>query len=237
MLRVIATSLIALAAPVAADQGGDPDAAAPVVVELFTSQGCSACPSADAILAELADRDDVIALALHVDYWDYIGWEDPFAEPAYTERQKAYAREAGERMLYTPQMIVQGEHRVVGTRPGALAHAIMDEAGRTDGTRLAVERSGGQIAVRAAAEGPFDPPLVVHLVRFDPELRSTAVTHGENAGHTLKHTHVVTGWEAVGRWDGKAPLEETLDAPGEALAVVILQEPGPGRVIAAAVVP
>ena len=84
----------------------------PVVLELFTSQGCSSCPPADALLAELAERPDIIALALHVDYWDYLGWKDSFGSPKYTARQRAYAKAARSRSVYTPEMVVQGEDRV-----------------------------------------------------------------------------------------------------------------------------
>ena len=87
----------------------------PVVVELFTSQGCSSCPPADALLHELAARDDVVALAMHVDYWDYIGWKDVFGNPAHSARQRAYAKAGNRRMVYTPQMIVNGENRLLAT--------------------------------------------------------------------------------------------------------------------------
>src|SRR6056297_1329329 len=96
-----AAALASFTAPALADD--------PVVVELFTSQGCSSCPPADAMLGELAERDDVIPLALHVDYWDYIGWADIFADPAYTRRQKGYAHATGQRMVYTPQMVIDGQ--------------------------------------------------------------------------------------------------------------------------------
>lgn len=85
-----------------------------VVVELYTSQGCSSCPPADALLHDLAEREDVIALALHVDYWDYIGWKDEFAHPQHAQRQRAYAQKAKRRSIYTPEFIVQGQTDVVG---------------------------------------------------------------------------------------------------------------------------
>ena len=231
MVRVAAAALIALAA--AAPARAEGTGSGPVVVELFTSQGCSSCPAADQILAKLAEREDVLALALHVDYWDYIGWEDAFADPAYTKRQKAYAHAAGERMIYTPQMVVQGAERVVGTRPAALLEAIGAHAGRSGPVELDVSREGGTVRVEARAERPFDPPLVVQLVRYDPH-RSVSITRGENAGHTLDYANVVTDWQPVARWDGRAPLSLTLKAPGDDLAAVLLQEPGPGPVHVAA---
>ena len=108
----------------AASRAVQAEGAAPVVLELYTSQGCSSCPAADALLEELADQPGLLPLALHVDYWDYIGWADTFAHPGFTERQKAYARAAGERMIYTPQMIVGGVARVEGNDATAVAEAI-----------------------------------------------------------------------------------------------------------------
>ena len=108
LLPVLAALVFVAAAPLARAQGS------PVVVELFTSQGCSSCPPADALLRKLAEEEDVIALALHVDYWDYLGWKDSFATPKFTARQRAYAKKARSRSIYTPQMVVQGEDRVVG---------------------------------------------------------------------------------------------------------------------------
>ena len=230
MIRLAAAALIALAPAASAREDGG---AGPVVVELFTSQGCSACPTADRLLAELAEREDVLALALHVDYWDYIGWEDAFADPAHTARQKAYAHAAGERMIYTPQMVVQGEHRVVGTRVRDLRAALGEEEGQETGVALDASRHGDAVRVEARAAAPFDPPVVVQLVRYDPH-RSVAITRGENAGHTLDYANIVTSWERVGTWDGRAPLSLDLDAKGDDHAAVLLQEPGPGVVLAAA---
>jgi len=115
--------MAAALAAVTLTPAGQANADGPVVVELFTSQGCSSCPPADKILGELAKRDDVIALSLHVDYWDYLGWKDDFASPAHTARQQGYATALGERMMFTPQMIIGGTDSVVGSRAMELISA------------------------------------------------------------------------------------------------------------------
>ena len=223
----------AIAATLLALPGLAPAETQPVVVELFTSQGCAACPPADRMLAELAAREDVIALSLHVDYWDYIGWADEFADPAFTVRQKAYAHAAGERMIYTPQVVVNGTAPVVGSRPGEIVRAIGAHAGDDRGVSLRLAREGGRLKVKAWAEEPLDGPLAVHLVRFDPHKRS-AIGAGENAGLVMDYANVVTDWRRAGTWDGAAPLELTLDTPGDGATAVLLQREGPGAIVAAA---
>lgn len=202
------------------------------VVELFTSQGCSSCPPADGLFAELAARPDVIGLALHVDYWDYIGWADTFASPGFTERQRAYAHYAGENMVYTPQVIVNGAHRAVGTdRP-----VIEDMISRTDQTgrpTLRIERVGDALSVKAAPSAPLPHGAEVALVRFLPEA-AVEIERGENAGRTVTYTNIVTSWQKVGTWSGTEPLDLTVDSPGTAGVVILLQEPGPGPILAAA---
>lgn len=203
----------------------------PVVVELFTSQGCSSCPPADDILRQLSGRDDVIALALHVDYWDYIGWADVFADPAFTERQKAYARAAGERMVYTPQMIVGGVDHVVGARAMELAELIdlHSEAPRDVEVNLTVV--GGTLRITARGDGIADP-CVVQLVRFVPE-QTVAIERGENAGHTLTYSNIVQTWEVVGAWGGLGTFEAEVPRGSQPLAVIV-QRDGHGPVLGAA---
>jgi hypothetical protein len=204
----------------------------PVVVELFTSQGCSSCPPADAFLRELAGRDDVIALALLVDYWDYIGWKDVFARTENTARQKAYATVAGRRSIYTPQMVVGGLHDVVGTHPRDVEDLIRKDRNRASPIKLSAARKGNQLRLEASTSAPFSPPLDVQLVRLRPNA-SVTVNRGENAGKILDYHNIVTDWQVIARWDGRAPLQITQDISGTEPVVVILQHPGPGAIEAA----
>jgi len=231
MTRAILAAIGLLAATVAvarAEQG----AASPVVVELFTSQGCSSCPPADAILADLARRGDVIALALHVDYWDYLGWKDVFADPSFTERQKAYARVAGARSVYTPQMVVQGMEHLVGVKPMELGDLIRSHAERGAPVTLSVTREGDRLAIRAAPAAAAVRPADVHVVSYLPSA-TTQIERGENAGLTMTYVNIVRDWQKVGSWDGMSPLALSVAvAPGP--AAVIIQEQGPGAILAAA---
>ncbi len=204
----------------------------PAVIELYTSQGCSSCPPADALLAQLADRNDVIALALHVDYWDYIGWKDTFGDARFTARQKAYARAAGEHMVYTPQMIVNGRASLVGGDGADLAE-VLAPVGDASAPDLSLSRSGDKLQIRATATAPLPAGTVVQLVRYIPSA-AVAVDRGENAGRTITYTHVVQSWSVVGKWDGTAPLSLMVPAEGDQPAVVLIQAPGPGPILAAA---
>lgn len=206
----------------------------PVVVELFTSQGCSSCPPADAFLRDLSQRDDVIALALHVDYWDYIGWKDSFAQPAFTARQKAYAHTGGRRSVYTPQMIVGGQDHVVGTHQQDATALIQRHAAAETGVDISVTPGGdGQFTIRADAQPGVTGPLSIHLVRYVP-LRTVDITRGENKGRTVDYANVVTDWSTVGEWSLSEPLILTLGPDGDDPAVVILQGKDAGPIMAAA---
>ena len=204
----------------------------PVVVELFTSQGCASCPPADALLADLAKQPGVIALALHVDYWDYLGWEDVFASPVFTQRQKRYAKAIGAKMIYTPQMIVAGADRVPGNRPDEVLARIAAQGALAPRVLLEVTREGARVVIRALAEPPLAKGAIVQLVRIRPE-ESVAITRGENAGREVIYHNIVTDWAPVAEWPGTAPLDLVLEADGPAPVVVIVQEPGPGPVLAA----
>lgn len=207
-------------------------AQSPVVVELFTSQGCSSCPPADTLLAELGARDDVIPLALHVDYWDYIGWADRFADPNYTKRQKGYARSGGWKMIYTPQMVLNGTHDVVGNRPMRVVDRIRKEAARAPEVDLQLRREGNTLFIRAEPLAPVKP-CDIHILRYEPQ-EQVAIRRGENAGRTLTYTHIVDDWDIAGQWDGKTVYEAQLRLTDDDPVVVLVQGKSYGRIVAAA---
>ncbi len=209
------------------------DSSQAVVVELFTSQGCSSCPPADAFLGELAARPDLVALSLHVDYWDYIGWKDPFASPETTLRQRAYARTVGRRMVYTPQMVIDGEHDAVGSDRSAVLRLI--DAARRDKIPVTLTRTagGGWEVMLPDSAMALPEPATVWLAFFDKE-QVTPVKRGENAGATISNFNVVRQLRALGTWDGRA-ARFALDSAGSAGCAIIVQEGQTGRVLGAAI--
>ncbi len=202
------------------------------VVELFTSQGCSSCPKADAMFSELGKRGDLIALAWHVDYWDYIGWPDTFGDAANSDRQRGYAENWGSARIYTPQLIVNGRKGVVGSRDEEVSNAI-DEAALPLSVSLALD--GEKLAVSVAAQAGGSK-ATIWLVTFKDRAQ-VAIERGENAGHTVEYTQIVTGKQMLGMWDSaggtklQLPLSE-LTADGSNGAVILVQSdkaglPGP----------
>ncbi|XDA99896.1 DUF1223 domain-containing protein [Sulfitobacter sp. LCG007] len=233
MIRFLSACAAALllSAPVNAEEGAP--ARSTVVVELFTSQGCSSCPPADELMEELAKRDDVIALALHVDYWDYIGWKDDFADPKYAQRQKKYAMRAGRHSIYTPQMIVNGTTDIVGTHPKQLEKAIAEHRARPAAVDLDLHRDGDVVTISAVPLRQDMLPMDVQLLRYQPA-RQAEITRGENAGKTIHYVNVTEGWTLLGQWDGKAPFRMTADAEGSLPVVVLIQVARFGPILAAA---
>jgi len=226
LLPALLTAVIGFSAPLMAQNN-------PVVVELYTSQGCSSCPPADAILHELAERDDVIALAMHVDYWDYIGWKDPFGNPAHAERQRAYAAAGKRRTIYTPEMIVGGVTDIVGAKPMALSKAIAEHARQPDRASLVLSRDGDRLLIEAKALNDLSAPMTVHMLRYIPR-QTTMIKRGENRGKTLDYANVVEDWTVLGTWDGNGPLRMIAPMAGDKPAVVIVQEATAGPIVAAA---
>ncbi|GAA6207909.1 DUF1223 domain-containing protein [Cognatishimia sp. WU-CL00825] len=206
----------------------------PVVVELYTSQGCSSCPPADAYFnRELANRDDVIALALHVDYWDYIGWKDDFADPAYTKRQRNYAKAAGKRSIYTPQMVIGGLDHVVGNVPRDVKAHLNAHAGLDAGIDLDISRKGDRLTIALQAQEALDVPMTVQVVRYTKEeIRN--IKRGENAGRTLTYTNIVTSWDTIGEWNTRRAKTMKTKVKGDSAVVVLVQRKGFGRIVAAA---
>lgn len=225
-------SLVTVTA-IAATLGSAAFAGEPVVVELFTSQGCSSCPPADALLAQLTERDDVIPLALHVDYWDYIGWEDAFASPAYTRRQKGYSKAHGASTIYTPQMVIAGSYAIVGHKPLELAERIARALETPPQVDLTVTRTADAIDILATPLVQITEDLLVQLVRYDAE-ETVSIGRGENAGHTFTYHNIVTNWETIATWNGRQALAMQHEAPGDDPAVVLVQEATYGPILAAA---
>ena len=202
----------------------------PVVVELFTAQGCSSCGKANQVAADLAERDGVLALTYSVDYWDYLGWKDTFAKPGFAERQRAYVKKFALRDVPTPQVVVGG--RVQAS--GAKAEAVED-------------------LVKTAAKAPSNPPDMefvgknrvavgsgpaprgggeVWLVRFDPREQQIAVKRGDNKGQTLIHKNVVRELVRLGPWAGKPKLYRLPAQTDEGLeTVIIVQGAKGGRIL------
>ncbi|RWR12950.1 DUF1223 domain-containing protein [Sinirhodobacter populi] len=215
------------AMPLVASRKARP-ARGPVVVELFTSQGCSSCPPADEMFARFAARPDVIALSLHVDYWDYLGWEDPFAQPAFTQRQKGYARAAKSRSIYTPQMIVEGRQSLIGGDETALDMMVREEKGRQKAVSISVSGSDGQYQIELSADPPQPQGAIVQIVRYMPAAR-VEILRGENAGMVVNYANVVTAWHAVAEWDGRTATRFNAKIEGDDPAVVIVQSAVPGK--------
>ncbi|MEL6840158.1 MAG: DUF1223 domain-containing protein [Pseudomonadota bacterium] len=203
----------------------------PVVIELYTSQGCSSCPPADAMLHDLAKRDDVIALALHVDYWDYIGWADVFAQPEFTARQHAYARAANSATVYTPQMVIAGVDYVIGSRPVQVMESVQAHGSKGNPVAVSMTRAGDRVQINAQPGGPGD--YVVQLVRYKPE-ETVSIRRGENAGRKLSYANIVTSWTIIEQWDGRTPLNLITQAAGDQPVAVIIQQGSNGPIVGAA---
>jgi hypothetical protein len=229
---------IAVAGLVIAAWAGAPASAAPakartpVVVELFTSQGCSSCVAADKLVDDISGKPGVLALTLAVDYWDYLGWNDTFAKPEFSARQKAYMKRLALRDLYTPQVIVDG----VGQAPGAdgkKIDALIEKARqqRAPGPKLRLLRHAKvQVGPGVAPKGGAD----VWLVRYDPAVQEVAVKSGENRGQTLAQKNVVRELTRLGAWTGRQRIYAIPPADGGKglKTAVLVQAAHGGRILA-----
>ena len=195
----------------------------PWAIELFTSQGCSSCPPADKALGRLAQRADIVALSFHVNYWDYIGWKDPFASTDATERQRAYARVLKQRYVYTPEMVFDGLAHEAGTRSGEVDEMI-DRMHARRGPRATPQlkrAADGGLSIRLDALA-IGRPAEITLAVYDRH-HSTKVPRGENTGSTLDNFNVVRRLEMVASWDGQeATFTVAADRFGPQQGVAVL---------------
>ena len=194
----------------------------PVVVELFTAQGCGVCADANTRLEAVADEPGVIALTYAVDYWDYLGWQDTFARPEFAQRQRDYRRPLRVRDVSTPQIVINGRREVVLAQPPALQVAIDDEATRpANPPEIEFRETGDRVGIGSGVSP--DGGAEVVAVRYKPGAQTVVVSSGENRGRRLRHTNVVVGVETLGDWSGRPVLYSLPDhmAAGEAVAVLI----------------
>lgn len=209
----------------------------PVVVELFTSQGCSSCLPADALLGRLADRKDVLALSLPITYWDMLGWKDTLASEENTRRQKAYAEVMGHGGVYTPQMIVDGTNDVVGSRETAVEADIEARSADARSVAVTLNATPHELHVVLGGSGERGDDATVWLLQVLGKA-TVAIHAGENEGRSVTYRNIVRNVKAVGVWKGQA---ETLDLPRQDMigephdgVVVIVQQNGYGRILGAA---
>jgi hypothetical protein len=223
---VLAGNAYAAAAP---DRGRGP-----LVVELFSAQGCDSCPEANRLIEELGERDRVIALTYPVDYWDYLGWRDTFAKPEFTARQRAYVGRLGLKEVYTPEVIINGRREAAGVDADKLDDLVEAEAERRSLLRrpsILVLRGGRRIGIGKGS--PFSEPADVWVVRFDPNRREVRVRAGDNQGELVPHFNVVREIHRLGPWNG-AQRNFRLPEPVAGLRTVILVQGAKGGPILAA---
>ena len=219
---------------------GPAGARGPVVVELFTSQGCASCVAAGDLVGDLSDRPHVLALTFGVDYWDYLGWQDTFAKSAFTDRQKAYLKPLALRDVYTPQVVIDGHLQAAANHPDAV-DALIKQAAREHDKPPQIMAAhigahggahGGRIAVGSghAPKGGAD----VWLVRYDPHEQKVVIKTGDNRGKTVVEHNVVRELVRLGAWTGKPKSFHEPEAESEGLdTVVIVQAEHGGRIVAA----
>jgi hypothetical protein len=203
----------------------------PVVVELFTSQGCSACTTSNALVADLAERKDVVALTFPVDYWDYLGWKDTFAQPAFSARQRAYQKALGLRDVYTPQLVVDGAAQMGKAAPDK-APEMIQQAAKAHGPAPAMHIAHGKLTIGPGRfpEGGAD----VWLVRYEGQPQEMAVKDGENRGVTVIYSNVAKSLVRLGAWAGRMrsyPLPKASAEDSDLRSVILLQSKASGHIL------
>lgn len=217
-------------------------AAPKAVVELFTSQGCSSCPSADALLNKLAQRDDIIAISLSVDYWDYLGWKDTLAQAKFTDRQKGYAKALGDGMVYTPQAVVNGSFHVTGSDAAKISAAIekTNKAIAASHVPVRLSTAGDKLVIEVgtAPQGAAKE-ATIWLAVMSPSVE-VPITRGENKGKTVTYANVVRDLMPVGTWTGKAMTVQlqrhSIVHAGADRCAVLVQQGQAGPIVGAALI-
>jgi hypothetical protein len=214
-------------------------AVGPVVVELFTSQGCSSCLPADAFLGELSRRPGVIALSLHVDYWDYLGWRDTLGSPECAQRQRDYASRRGDAQVYTPQAVINGGVEMIGSDRQGVLNTVTRDLADERRTFIPVSITGGKrelmIEVAAAPGEPLPTESTVWVIAVVPEV-VIDIRRGENAGRTVVYTNVVRKIMPVGMWHGEAlslMLPKAAILSNGTVCAALLQLDGTGPILGA----
>lgn len=209
------------------------------VLELFTSQGCSSCPAADALFVEMARDPSLIVLTFPVDYWDYLGWKDTLAHSAFSQRQRRYAKTRGDGQVYTPQAIIDGAVHAVGSDKQALTQIIAAHQATPLPLDVKVQEIGQQVRISVSGMSGVGSIWVLPVAR----LRSVAVQRGENKGREVAYANVVRGMMRVGEWRGDAvnldlPISLVQHVDAETYVVLIHSDEGRiGRIIGAAKAP
>ncbi len=219
-------SMLAPAGQAFADAGV---AQRPLLLELFTSQSCSSCPPADAVLRELSTHDDLLPLAFHVDYWNNLGWVDPFSSAAFTARQQGYASIRGFE-VYTPQLVIDGKSDVIGSSRSDVSATIASARREEKSAASSIQRNGRNVnmSVGATAGASLNAAADVYLLSFDSN-QSTSIRGGENAGRKLAYSNVVRSMRKVGEWRNQPlTLAEQLqpEESGDRLALVVQERGG-----------
>ena len=210
-----------------------PQSVRPVLVELFTSQGCSSCPQANEFLADLSRQPDVIALSFAVDYWDYLGWHDTFASPAFTARQYAYGKALKNPRVYTPQMIIDGQQALVGVRQSKVRSAVNKRAHRDNATVPKMQaRLNEQGKIVLDITGPPAKGLTIWMAAYTPGTQHVLVKRGENAGRKLVQVNMVSALTRLGTWSG-GQTRMVMPMPEDGGCAIFLQDEHQGPILAA----
>lgn len=192
----------------------------PVVVELFTSQGCSSCPPANAFMQDLSARDDLIALSFHIDYWNHLGWKDTFSQPAHSARQRAYAASQNHSRVYTPQMVIDGVVAEAGHNRPEIENHIKARQNSTERLSIPVSLKAADdklsIDIASASQSARIEEATLWLIRY-ADKSTVKIERGENAGRVISYYNVVQEIDAVTMWNG------------DAISLILPVEPMPGK--------